>query len=202
MKASPTINNCIITENIGEFVQGGGIYCHDSSPIISNCIISKNEISAPEAAYGGGIFCRGVTSAPIITNCHIIYNKVSSNLFEFGGGIYCESGSLFIKNCIIWGNSPHQIYNESGNIDITYSDIQWGYWQGEGNIDEDPRFYPFPIRGFEYFLRKISPCIDTGDPSIEDRLFDWHPKWPDWYPNGARSDMGAYGGPGNIGWVK
>lgn len=55
--------------------------------------------------------------------------------------------------------------------------------------------------GFEYLLKPGSPCIDTGDPSIEDALYDRHPRWPDWYPDGARSDMGAYGGPGNRGWL-
>jgi len=58
------------------------------------------------------------------------------------------------------------------------------------------------VRGFDYLLRPGSPCIDTGDPSVEDSLYDWHPRWPDWYPNGARSDMGAYGGPGNSGWLE
>ena len=53
-----------------------------------------------------------------------------------------------------------------------------------------------------FHLQDGSPCVDAGDPSIEDRLSDWHPKWPDRYPNGARSDMGAYGGPGNIDWLK
>ena len=38
--------------------------------------------------------------------------------------------------------------------------------------------------------------------SGEDGLYDSHPRWPEWYPNGARSDMGAYGGPGNADWLQ
>ena len=71
---------------------------------------------------------------------------------------------------------------------------------GYGNIVEDPHFGTF--RGLKYVLGPNSPCIDSGDPAIEDRISDWHPRWPNWYPNGPRSDMGAYGGPGNIGWLK
>ncbi len=46
-----------------------------------------------------------------------------------------------------------------------------------------------------------SSCIDGGDPLISDGIWDSDPNWPDWFPNGERSDMGAYGGPGNLLWV-
>ena len=98
----------------------------------------------------------------------------------------------------MWDNSPEEIYHY-GEIYIAYTDIEGG-WEGEGNIDTDPRTVSY--KGYDYLLRPDSPCIDTGDPSIEDRLCDWHPRWPDWYPNGARSDMGAYGGSGNIDWIR
>ena len=95
---------------------------------------------------------------------------------------------------------PHSIHNDCGRDDelLTYSDVEDG-WPGEGNIGADPMFRSY--RGFDYLLGPASPCIDTGDPSIEDRVSDWHSLWPDWYPNGARSDMGAYGGAGNLGWL-
>jgi hypothetical protein len=47
----------------------------------------------------------------------------------------------------------------------------------EFSIISDPLFTP------EYTLGSGSPCIDAGDPNILD-------------PNGSRSDMGAFGGPG------
>ena len=49
----------------------------------------------------------------------------------------------------------------------------------DGNIDEDPDF----DSSGDYTLDASSPCIDAGDPSLRD-------------PDGSRSDMGAYGGPG------
>jgi len=81
-----------------------------------------------------------------------------------------------------------------------YSDIQGG-WSGTGNIDEDPLFTLKSWFGFDYGLRTASPCIDAGDPAIEDDIYDWHPLCPDWYVNGARSDIGAYGGSANAGWL-
>ena len=74
-----------------------------------------------------------------------------------------------------------------------FSDILGG-WEGKGNIDSDPLFHTF--HGFSNLLHPGSPCIDSGDPMIEDGY-----DWPDWYQNNPRSDMGAYGGPGNVEWL-
>jgi hypothetical protein len=113
--------------------------------------------------------------------------------------MYNRGSDPIITNCILWGDLPDEIYNSDSNPIVTYSDVEGGY-PGEGNIDADPHFMTF--HGFDYILDVGSPCIDTGAPTIEDGISDWHPRWPDWYPNGPRSDMGAYGGPGNKGWVK
>ena len=135
-------------------------------------------------------------SIPSITNCTITGNHADNN----GGGIYILGGSYpTITNCILWNDSPDEVYVDGGDVDIKYSDIQGG-WPGEGNINERPRFIPFPVFGFEYLLKPGSPCIDAG--AGEDDLYDWHPRWPNWYPNGARADMGAYGGSGNRGWLR
>ena len=188
--SSPTITNCIISENwTDDFGQGGGIHCYESSPTITNCIITGNTAYS----YGGGIYCN--KSFPNITNCTITWNTA-----EIACGIFCYESSPIVTNCILW-NYWEEIYSYSGDPVVTYSDVRMG-WEGEGNIDEDPRFAEYPIHGFEYLLRSSSPCIDVGAPSIEDGLSDWHPRWPEWYPNGSRSDMGAYGGPCNIEWLR
>ena len=70
---------------------------------------------------------------------------------------------------------------------------------GEGNIDADPLFASYP--GFDFLLRPPFPCIYAGDPGIKDRLNYSNPLCPGWYENGERSDMGTYGGPGNILWL-
>jgi len=39
--------------------------------------------------------------------------------------------------------------------------------------------------------------IDAGDPAIEDGI-----DWPGWYQNYPRSDIGAYGGSGDVNWLR
>ena len=106
-----------------------------------------------------------------------------------------------LTNCVLWANTPDAVYNDPddpGHPTIAYSDVEGG-WPGIRNINADPGFRT--VGRFEWLLRPGSPCIDAGDPTIEDGISDRHPRWPVWYPNGALSDMGAYGGPGNIDWL-
>ena len=191
--ASPLLTNCVISFNTNTNGHGGGVYCIESSPTIVNCIISHNH-PCGNGSQGGGILCE--YSSPVLLNCVIVENNAVT-----GAGMFCRESYPQVTNCIIWDNICENIRVLSGNPSISYSNIQDG-WEGEGNIDLDPRFVPFPVRGYEYLLRPNSPCIDAGDPSIEDRLYDYHPRWPDWYHNGARSDMGVYGGPQNWKWLR
>ena len=173
--SSPTISNCIITGNSAA-QEGGGIACNDNSlPAISNCIISNNSVTTNgggiacrldssatisnciikgnSAQYnGGGIFCYE-NSSPVISNCNIIANFAGS-----GGGIYYYYSSPIITNCILWNDSPDEIYG-IGSPAVTYSDIQ-GDYSGEKNINIDP-FFADPGEG-DYSLQPNSPCIDKG----------------------------------------
>ena len=191
--SSPTLINCTISGNYSWDV-GGGLGCYNhSSPSLTNCIIKGNSAQFT----GGGLYCNDYSS-PTLVNC-----TISGNTSSEGGAFGCRSrASPTLTNCILWNDMPHEVYNNPdfpGDPALTYCNVQGG-WPGEGNIDEPPLFRTF--RGFKYVLGPNSPCIDSGDPAIEDRISDWHPRWPNWYPNGPRSDMGAYGGPGNIGWLK
>jgi parallel beta-helix repeat protein len=59
---------------------------------------------------------------------------------------------------------------------ITYCNIMGG-WSGEGNIDADPLFIGAGI--LDYNLCLHSPCIDAGDPSMQDA-------------DGSRADIGVF----------
>ncbi len=189
--SSPSLVNSTISGNsvVGDYSDGGGIYCYwTSSPSLINVIITGNS-AVGDYSYGGGINCARYSS-PSLVNVTITENSA----FEKGGGIYCWFDSNpSLVNCILWNDSPQEIYfSEHGDpntITISYSDVQGGEseiitnnngtinWL-EGNIDADPLFLD-PANG-DYHLAENSPCIDAGDP---DSPLD---------PDGTIADMGAY----------
>jgi hypothetical protein len=103
--SSPTIRNCLITNNVPRG-HGGGIYCgYGSNAIITNCIISNNTFD-PDG-YGGAIFC--YKSNPTITNC-ILTNNSAVGHGRHGGAIDCRGdqnvhSNAIVANCIVSGNS-------------------------------------------------------------------------------------------------
>ncbi len=166
---------------------GGGIYCEEAAPIIKYNIIIENTA----ANNGGGFFC--FDSSPLIEN-NIIGWNLSGNR---GGGFYGVGDNPVIVNTIFWAdsaNSGNEIYIFSGAPLISYCDIQDTIWNGIGNISADPLFRD-PDNG-DYHLKSVecgdpydSPCIDAGQPDIEDILLNC-----DWGLGTILSDMGAYGG--------
>jgi parallel beta-helix repeat protein/predicted outer membrane repeat protein len=170
--SSPVITDCIIKGNSAERY-GGGIRCYYSSPVITDCIIKGNSAEG----YGGGIYCDSYSN-PAITNCTITGNSAA-----FGGGIYCTSSNGKITNCIIWNNTAQTMAEIYGGADVTYSDVRGGY-QGEGNISADP------LLALDGHLQADSPCIDAGNPDFLPELgqvdIDGQPRIM-----GGRVDMGA-----------
>jgi len=212
--SSLLMRRCSITDNFAS-EHGGGIDCRLSEPVIENCSISENRA----VYFGGGIYCH-YWSGALITNTIFSGNRAEGSMgFSQGGAINCWEDNSSFKNCtitgnysedgggaiytdesfpvftnaIIWGDSPDEIEVASGLPVISYSDVQGGWW-GLGNINANPRFVTY--HGHPCLLRPASPCIDAGSPFLSDG-FDW----PPWYGNGTRSDMGAYGGPGNFLWL-
>jgi hypothetical protein len=102
-----------------------------------------------------------------------------------------------VTNCILWGDTPSEIYNDSSAPQVTHCDVQGGYL-GDNNIAANPWF----VSCSDFHLQnnppdQQSPCIDTGDnsafpPGITTDL-DGHPRIIDGDGNGtATVDMGAY----------
>ncbi|MFH1742993.1 MAG: right-handed parallel beta-helix repeat-containing protein, partial [bacterium] len=212
--SSPTLSNCTISGNT-PFI-GGGVYCRGSCVMLVNCMITGNT-----AYEGGGVCCEYSSSA--LSSCVIAGNTADRQ----GGGIHCSSDSsvtlvncsfsgnsatngntlacdsynrpstVNIANSILWDGEDEIWNNDDSTITISYSDICGG-WPGEGNIDSDPHFVqPWDGKSADLHLSPGSPCIDAGnpDPSHNDRCL----------PPGLgtqRCDMGAYGGPGNCGWLE
>ena len=187
--SSPSLENVTISGNTAG--GGAGIFCSNSSPSLTNVTISGNT-----AGGGGGIYCSD-NSSPSLTNVTISGNTATNA----GGGIWCSNSSPSLVNCILWNDTPPEIYIVSGSATATYSDIQGG-WPGTGNIDEDPVFVSGPLS--DYHLSLNSPCIDAGnpDPQYNDPEDPLNPGYAMWPALGTvRNDMGVYGGPGTEGWV-
>ena len=70
-----------------------------------------------------------------LTNCTFFGNEGAWG----GGGIGNEDNSPVLTNCILWGDSPDELYNYNADPSVTYSCIQGGY-PGTGNILDDPLF--------------------------------------------------------------
>jgi len=157
-RSEGTISHCVFTNNTCGI--GGGIFCSNASPNIFNCLIFGN--TATDWPGGGGIMLNAGAN-PNIFDCTITDNEADD-----GGAVYCHKGSSpNIRDSILWGNSPDEIYVESGNPVVTYSDVQGG-WPGEGNIDKKPRFVSGPLGDFYLSQKragqdKNSRCVNKGD---------------------------------------
>jgi hypothetical protein len=218
--SKPTIINCTFNGNATDLRDGGGMYNHESDPTIINCIFTGN--SAYNC--GGGIRNDGFSPPPnnnlfrdnwnsdenMTSNpgCDLILNNCTffANSATHGNAMACNSyggvrpSNVRLTNSILW-NGGNEIWNkDNSTIIITYSAVQGG-WHGLGNIDTDPCFAD-PCSS-DYHLKSqagrwdpnseswvqdnmTSPAIDAGDPMS--------PIGPEPFPNGGRTNMGAYGG--------
>ncbi len=109
--ASPTIKNCVITQNRATATRfhgqgGGGIYGTDTTVHIIDCLITKNRA---ESSFGSGVLIDGdgvwafnTLESVILDNC-----TVSENI---GSGIVCQDfAPLSIKDCTVLQNSGRGI---------------------------------------------------------------------------------------------
>lgn len=165
---SPTITNCIITQNAAS--SGGGICLDNSSATITACTIACNS-----AAYAGGIYLGDSYCSPLISNNIVAFN--SSGIAQDPN--HWQSGRPVLRN--------NNLYNPDGP---SYSDVR----SGIGNISSDPLFSDRDYGDFH--LRPGSPCINTGwngAPGISAIDTDGQPRI-----QGETVDMGADESDGTI----
>ena len=130
--STPLFANCVFRDNTAESA-GGGMYCRESgSPILTNCTFFNNHATD----WGGGVYSH--SSIQTFTNCVFYGNSA----FGHGGGVSVEWNSeVSFENCIIWGNTPEQIYRspDAELLRAYYCDVQDGgsSWI---NMDVDPEF--------------------------------------------------------------
>jgi len=209
--SSPTIVNCILKNNQGNF--SSAVYCNQGSEaLIARCTIVDNygayavvcrngsdvmvvdsviARNRGDGGEGGGILCEGAN--PSIINCTITANSAAVS----GGALRCEFNSNpTVVNCILWDNLPSEIslVGSAASVAVTYSSVRGG-WPGEGNVDADPRFLE-PARG-DYHLRWNPLCIDKGTNQVPGGVsevdIEGNPRVLDGDWDGLQTvDMGAY----------
>lgn len=215
-QASATVTHSRIEGNVSTFAGGGVAVSELSSITMSHCRIKDNH----GEAFGAGLYFS--MSEGAVTHTVVDGNRLDSN-FGSGGGTLLAASNVAFEHCTFIGNGggflgadlagdgevsfvnsilrstgrrlPSQF---EGEKTIRYSNVLGGA-AGEGNIDAEPRFES--KGGFDYVLWRNSPCIDSGT-GADDGL-DWCAINTGYCRfNSQASDMGAYGGAGNVGWME
>lgn len=148
---SPTIRNCLFTNNTALF--GGGIFNHgqnggNANPVITNCIFAFNTATSG----GGGIdnFGYNGNASPVITNS-IFYSNTAVGR---AGGMYCWGGgngnaspvilnSVFVNNSSVDGGA---IFSDrtnfvSGNSGTANPTIRNSIFRGNTASGTGPQFF-------------------------------------------------------------
>jgi len=192
-----TISAANISNNIAYYVPAVRVYYY-SELNLENAIINGNASEYNNYEYGA--FYGEYFATINATNVTVIDNPG-------GSGVLAKTYSdLSLNNAIVaYHDDGYGVYqyisvNYGKGIDeIAYSDFfdnAYGAWGGDvqssgqtdekGNIFESPYFVHLELNADasddDLHLEQGSPCIDQGDPDLQD-------------PDGSRSDMGAYGGP-------
>ena len=198
--SAPELTQCMFSGNRAD-VDGGGIANDDSSPVLTDCTFSGNSatddgggvdnisqshatfincvFTGNSAVYGAGM--RNDDSSPTLTNCTFSGNTAGT----CGGAIYSWTSSTVLGNCILWGNTPEEIYAASGDPVVTHSCLQGG-WAGEGNTGANP------LLAGDFRLAPGSPCIDAGNNAVvaPDIAIDLH-GMPRFYDDPATPNTGS-----------
>jgi len=93
-QSSPTIHDCVFTENQSGF--GGGAYFRDSQSTVTSTIFHDNYATTD----GGGAQCfRGAVS---FEGCDFTFNRAPQS---YGGGVHFVEGQPTMIDCVVGNNS-------------------------------------------------------------------------------------------------
>jgi len=183
------LDGCVFAGNTAEV---GGAVWNAGDTVTSNCLFTGNS-----AVVAGGLM--NFFNTTTIVNCTFSANSATDG----GGGMTNNyAPQVFIRNCVLWGNtSPgqelikQQIHNFSATVQIRWSDVQALFLQIPGEDPPDPAKFPGCLDINPLFtdangadnvngtldddlrLAAGSPCLDAGNNS--------------YVPAGALSDAAA-----------
>jgi hypothetical protein len=161
-------------------------------PLMENVLVVDNGTSS--SSGGAGLFVDA--SDVVLMNASIGWNTTAGP----GGGVLATGASPTVVNVLVTMNEGggfecvadceplfyHSIFWENTPEDVEGIDEPFGSY-GNDRLPASFLAAPSAETGFDVHLAIGSALIDAGDPL----LFD---------PDGSRSDVGVYGGPGASGW--
>ncbi len=111
-------NNAIRAGSLKQNGHGGGIAAVDSVAAISNCLVRDNQAqgnwSGGGSTRGGGVCV--LQGAMTIRDSVIAFNlALNGTSFQYGGGVY-SSGSLVMRNCLVYGNDKTTSLGAGGGL--------------------------------------------------------------------------------------
>jgi hypothetical protein len=166
--AGPVITNNVLSDNVASWI-GGGLVTYEDNASYGEAVVANNTFvyNAVRDTDNGSAIAQFRRTSPAVYNNIIAYQGT-------GPAVYSENGldEVFTYN-LLWGNTGGDWYGLDGT--------------GEGNIGADPVFRRATDDGDwtndDLTLGARSGARDAGRPDLSD-------------PDGTRSDIGAYGGPG------
>jgi len=159
-----TVEDCIIREWNNQLEDAKGISVLNGEVDVRRCLIVDSTVGI--AAKSGG-------STPSTTP--VLVTVSQSTLFGNTTNIYANRKSsavgphvkFNVTNCVMWNGKPAYSDFEPGSSDSTNFTIRYCNlsepYAGTGNLNLDPLFVN--AGAYDFHLRPLSPCIDTGDPA-------------------------------------
>ena len=203
-----TMSDCIIDNNLA--ADGAGFYqssvTDQSISHLNRCVVSNNFSTSSNTIHAAvEVYKKGTCT---LTNCVVSNNSAYAVMSENLSGLshlniynctlannkasmHIRKTNLEISNSIIWNDNgipvdQHQ-FDNNNIMDFSFSVVKGGSAiSGTKIITADPQF----ISNDDLRLAPGSPCINNGDPSIDnntDLLGNPRP-----LPVGTKPDIGAY----------
>ena len=216
--SSAVLSDVVVARNVGRGGHAGGILVSNSAVTARNVVVTGNAAARAAMSGGGGIYLAsggpGEESSLSLNGAIVAGNTGGIGVGEnavltarnavvtgnLGPGLFVDGGSADLANVAFTFNDGTGLHVRRGTVSArwcnafgnTSTDVAGfdGSWEAGGNLSIDPLYLDVsderPLQ-WDLHLSTTSPLIDAGDPAILD-------------PDGSRSDIGAWTGPGALDW--
>ena len=145
----------VVIRNSGVQDDVDAILNHGEISLSSGTLAMTNVLIATNFGSDSVIVANGKLDA---VNCTIVGAKN-------GCGVQAKGGATTIMNSILWGNANGGAVATGGTLDLSYCDSQDGADADAHVLSADPKLNG-PAKARAFMLRRGSPCVDAGDPSM------------------------------------